>query len=157
MRHDAILRKALSGAVRALERIIAGGEAATAAETALEAAKTALERTVEPEHVTIRLRVLRVPTWTVRYSQTKGHEGNIVQTVYSASGKPVCRVIPGKTETDTENRVQMLAAAPEMLSALVDACGQMRASGLCYFPTCESCRIGAVLSRFKFQKIGFKN
>ena len=148
MKHESILRKALAAAVRALERTAARVDAPNAEETALEAAKRALAATVEPEKTSAnRLRALRLPAWTIRYSQTKGHEGDIVQTVYSAAGKPICRVLPCRTPADTEKRVRMLAAAPEMLSALVDACGYMRGSGDCPFPSCDQCRIGALIGR----------
>jgi hypothetical protein len=149
MKHEAILRKALSGAVRALERIDAGGTMQSAEKTALDAAQKALEQTVEPETLTNRLRKMRLPAWSFRYSQKKGHEGDIVKTVYSAAGAPVCRVTPCRAEKDTERRVLMLAAAPEMLAALVDACGYMRSAGSCPFPACETCRIGLIIGQFK--------
>lgn len=153
MKHKAILRKALAAAVRALERTAARGDAPNAEETALDAAKRALAATVEPEKTAAnRLRALRLPSWTVRYSQTKGHEGDIVQTVYSAAGKPVCRVLPCRNPGETEKRVRMLAAAPDMLSALVDACGYMRGAGDCPFPSCDQCRIGAIIRDLNVKK-----
>ena len=152
MKHEAILRKALAAALRALERTVAGGDTPNAEEAAIRAAKTALSQTVEPEKPTIRPRLLRLPPWTAHYSTIKGKEGEIVQTVYTAAGNPVCRVVPCKNARDTEARVLLLSAAPEMLSALSDACGYMRSSGDCPFPACETCRIGALIGRLTTKK-----
>ena len=157
MKHEPILRKALAAAVRALERITEGADAQATAEPAISAAKDVLEQTATPEEITphpTRLhsdagRALPLRKWSWRYSAIRGKEGEICQTVYDADGKPVCRVLPTKSGYTTRQRVVCLAAAPEMLSALTEACHYMRSSGACVYPSCDTCRIGKILQRIE--------
>ena len=150
MKHERILRKALAMAARALERIAEGADAKTTAEGAIVAARNVLTNTATPEDgkITIRAACLQNRAWTWRYSGIRGKEGTVVQTVYDKDEKPVCRVLPTKSDYTTEMRVRAIAAAPEMLNALSDACHYMRAAGDCPFPACETCRIGQIMRRF---------